>query len=1186
MAWNDQERDSSMSARLRGRDRFPRHMPPVLDPEPLKSCFLKTLREHDDQVLQWYPGDVVGEIGRPLNYFKGIADDDIWWSDAQVQVFQMREEASDQRFSTTLRVAQDKPLEKQPAPEPPVEYHVQWYPGDVVGEIPRKNELFEGIDDDVLWWSQEAIESFKERETSQENSSINKFDALEDNMEELDAQSPEWEDLNPEENASEVVTHQNVAWARPEQPVDGVQQPYEKFSNPAKEESPEHEMNLVAMGRLTENYDDLQESVDSLGFFQDSTSENALSPVPQAQGTHSPVPLTQETLSPAPQTRGALSPDPPTRASTHVVKPSPERELHRQQTPQRKVQRTYLEDTGVSVLTIAERDALALAARKDLEETKVQKREALKIEELDAPAKKEEPQRPYLEDVEQTSSQKVTLRRTRQTTGDLQRGYLEDIPEDTSETSGQKEARRSYLEDSADELSVGFDVIRSPMKQERPTLERQYLEDSPPKLSVEKKVAQELETLRSPQKGRRLVQPRSIQDDDMSVGTKGMASRLGRSPYPNDRQPPKPDLRQLDLPYQDDDWGSSRGGDDFQSRYKNGPPRPDSGQPQRPYPDDFSDSYLDRSENNGGGSQGNLDYPRSDYQRKGRPGQRPYPRDYPDDVSEISSNTGWSRLRPPQPALRQPQRPYPDVFSDSDLDKSASNGWGSQRDLDYDPREYPDSQRPPQQSLRSFPDDMSEISSNTGFRDGRRPQGYPPMDARSVQGYPPMDARSVQGYPPRDAQSVQGYPPRDAQSVQGYPPRDAQNVQGYPPRDAQSVQGYPPRDSQSVQGYPPRDSQSVQGYPPRDAQSVQGYPRRDAHSVHSYPPRVQAYPLMDAHSVHGYPPGAAPGVPGYPPMDARSVQGYPPMDVRSVQGYPPGAAPGVPGYSPIDARSVQAYPPRDSQSVQGYPPRDAQSVQGYPPRDAQSVQGYPPRDTQSVQGYPPRHIQNQPSQLRGPNPFDRRFWRPPVSGLSSNLKGSMNARNYRLRNINVNWDRGDVGQVFPPDDRYVDLSDDEIWFSKRELQQRRISDVQELQQQRDAQMFDKECEEVYECIFEKVELFYGDRHRENTTTYGAFAMSTLELRNLLSPNIMMGLSYGYRGLELGGLKGRRERTVVVAGAVREYLSDTANQKKKAARRQRLNFAEGLALAVEKVSVTDRIWSQLTALGDLIIENSS
>jgi hypothetical protein len=117
----------------------------------------------------------------------------------------------------------------------------------------------------------------------------------------------------------------------------------------------------------------------------------------------------------------------------------------RKQKPQREVQRDDIEDTGDSVLTITELDALALAAREGPKETKLQKREeALKIEKLDAPTKK---------DVEQTNSQNVTPRQTQQTSGDLQRGYLVDIAEYTSE---QKEPRRSYLEYTTGELSVGF----------------------------------------------------------------------------------------------------------------------------------------------------------------------------------------------------------------------------------------------------------------------------------------------------------------------------------------------------------------------------------------------------------------------------------------------------------------------------------------------------------------------------------------------------------------------------------------------------------------------------------------------------------------------------------------------------------------------------------------------------------
>jgi hypothetical protein len=320
---------------------------------------------------------------------------------------------------------------------------------------------------------------------------------------------------------------------------------------------------------------------------------------------------------------------------------------------------------------------LALAIREGLQETKIQKREALKIEGLVAPAKKEEPTRPDLEGVEQSKSQKVTLRQTRQSTGDLQRGYLADIAEDASE---QKEPQRSYLEDTTGELSAGFDVIRSPIKQEMPTVERPYLEDSPPKLAKQK-VALELESLRSPQKGSRFVQPQSIQG-----------------------QSPKLVLGKLGLPFQ----------------------------------------------------------------------------------------IGGSR------------------------------------------------QRPPHQPLRSFPDDMSEMSSNTGFRDGRHPQGYPPRDAQSVQGYPPR----VQAYPPMGPGSVQGYPPRGPGSVQGYPPRGPHSVHSYPPGATPGVPGYPPMDARSVHSGPPGAAPGARGYPLRASQSFHGYPSMGPHSV-------QGRPSMGPHSVQG-----------------------------------------------------------------------------------------------------------------------------------------------------------------------------------------------------------------------------------------------------------------------------------------------------------------------------------------------
>jgi hypothetical protein len=143
----------------------------------------------------------------------------------------------------------------------------------------------------------------------------------------------------------------------------------------------------------------------------------------------------------------------------------------------------------------------------------------------------------------------------------------------------------------------------------------------------------------------------------------------------------------------------------------------------------------------------------------------------------------------------------------------------------------------------------------------------------------------------------------------------------------------------------------------------------------------------------------------------------------------------------------------------------------------------------------------------------------------------------------------------------------------------------DFERQRDGQVFDQECEMVYERILKEVKAFCGDRSRGPITTYGTLIMSTAQLKSLLTHNIMMGIAHGYRGLELGGLEGRRERTEAAAEAVREHYLDSASGKKKTARRNRLNFVNGLALAVEEVSAIDRLWSQVMALGDEIIANT-
>jgi hypothetical protein len=251
--------------------------------------------------------------------------------------------------------------------------------------------------------------------------------------------------------------------------------------------------------------------------------------------------------------------------------------------------------------------------------------------------------------------------------------------------------------------------------------------------------------------------------------------------------------------------------------------------------------------------------------------------------------------------------------------------------------------------------------------------------------------------------------------------------------------------------------------------------------------------------------------------------------------------------------------------------------------ESQSIDIFPPRDAQEKKG----KYASEPLTRRMPNPLDRRFWHQPATRLIACSKGSMNGRKSRVRNAHVHWIYGDVGTVAPPLDGYNDVHDDEIWWSKKELQFRRNTNVHELDQQRDVQVFDRECEAVYERIFQFVHLFYNYHKRGPITTYGTLVMSKVQMKSYLTPDLMMGIAFGYRGLELGGLEGRRERTEAALEAVRDYYLDSGcGKKNKTARRNRLNSVDALALAVEEVSVIDRLWSQVVALGEEMIVNTA
>jgi len=219
--------------------------------------------------------------------------------------------------------------------------------------------------------------------------------------------------------------------------------------------------------------------------------------------------------------------------------------------------------------------------------------------------------------------------------------------------------------------------------------------------------------------------------------------------------------------------------------------------------------------------------------------------------------------------------------------------------------------------------------------------------------------------------------------------------------------------------------------------------------------------------------------------------------------------------------------------------------------------------------------------------FDPRWWRRPrVAGDHSNLKGSLFAKNRKLdRNVRIRFCSPLVTLALPPPPSFRDMPLDEQFWTKKELGLRRRQDQMDLESNSNARLFDDECAALFEKLQQEADQFYGDYTRPAITEYGEFSMTTEDLQTMLTPNIIMGLAYGYRGVELGGIDGRRERGEVIAEAVRDYHEDSSDHKKKGARRMRLNFEAGLALACEEVSVVDRYWARLIALADELVENS-
>jgi hypothetical protein len=105
----------------------------------------------------------------------------------------------------------------------------------------------------------------------------------------------------------------------------------------------------------------------------------------------------------------------------------------------------------------------------------------------------------------------------------------------------------------------------------------------------------------------------------------------------------------------------------------------------------------------------------------------------------------------------------------------------------------------------------------------------------------------------------------------------------------------------------------------------------------------------------------------------------------------------------------------------------------------------------------------------------------------------------------------DVDAIAYPMDEFTDVHEDEIWWSKKELHFRRITGMQDFEQQRDAQVFNQEWETVYARILKEVEALYGDRSRGPITTAARIALleQIMFIRNCTCcRKVMISLKFG------------------------------------------------------------------------------
>lgn len=208
------------------------------------------------------------------------------------------------------------------------------------------------------------------------------------------------------------------------------------------------------------------------------------------------------------------------------------------------------------------------------------------------------------------------------------------------------------------------------------------------------------------------------------------------------------------------------------------------------------------------------------------------------------------------------------------------------------------------------------------------------------------------------------------------------------------------------------------------------------------------------------------------------------------------------------------------------------------------------------------------------NPMDPRFWfvLPPPNGISI-LKGTRFARNSPIENRVSFW-QCDVTKVGEADYMYG-VPPEVIWWTKAELNNRVIEDDNDRIVNPVAKIYDQECTKAFEKLTDRVKRAL-DRNRHPRPNIAAL-WNDAKLAKLIKQPVMAGLSFGFRGIELGGMAGRRLRARGHFEMIKEYTDESNYRTKRRARTARRGGAMGVAS--EEYTLTIRLWARTVALAD-------